>query len=213
MSLPTVVLFSKIEKSPDETLPAILNVLPDLEVDVDEYGKLGLDEDGDLGFIGEVQATSWNDLLEKSVDWEGFALSCIVHPLNDDIFIYFWHESGSQFISVEVPGIVSTFETEEYEIGAWLKYFLLKIASAIQATACVYGRPYDAKLFSSVKPDKVLEDIKSGKYFDFSYPNIQLISVRLIDQKTVKEVYENNKKSHRQKYGLSLMGYHVLSFL
>ena len=213
MSTPTIVLFSKIKHPYRETLPAILSVLPKIEIEVEKIGKLGLDQDGDLGFLGEVYVESYIDFLDMSVKWNGFALCCVAYPLNDRVYIYFWHDNVNYYLSIEVPETASTFETEEYEAGNWLKRFLLEVSSVIQANICVYGRPYDKELFSSLEEEEILEKIRNGSIFSTNYPNVYLISDSLINYSKIKNLFNIYKKSERQNYSLSVLGYHVLSFL
>lgn len=211
MSTPTAVVFSPIEAAPVSSFRAIAPILPELEIELEKVGKLGVDQDGEFGFLGEEKACgSAEDVISAAAAWPNFAVSCVAYPPNNRMYFYFWTDEERNYASIEVPATAVTFDSEQYEVGQWLTSLMLSAASATGAKLAAYGPPYGHEIFSSVSERDAVAAFRSGQLFDVRYPTIHLLSVDLIDPDEAKKLVEAYGGKPRQDYALTASGYHTL---
>jgi hypothetical protein len=205
MSTPTSVLYSPHERGPHEFLPALEPELERLGLAVLAVGKIGLDEEDEMSFLGgEVECTTLTQALDVATDWGDFALRMLAEEPRGYLYLYWWSAGGLWNFNIELDSALVFFEN-----GAWLRPALITVMSKLRADACAFGPRYEPGLFHPLDAKALAEDLRTGRLLETRFPHFHMLSTRLVSAEDV-EAAMARPHPPRLKYELVTSGYHVL---
>lgn len=214
MATPDTVLFSPLQCSVDFLVDQLIDDLDGLALKPDRLGRLEIDAEDELAFAGEIGSYHSIKQIKTHLHKYGrIALSCYIDAVRQYMYFYIWHDQDKLCFSIEIPGSLSHHRYDGEEAGKYLLNILIIISTSLSVDLCVYGIRYTGGLFTCVREQEILIALRDGTLLDMGYPNIHIISFRLVEKKEMTDIVQRYIDKKYFQYRQISRRYHVLSFL